>query len=293
MGKRIHMSDKTLSYFISIILLLGATDLSFAQRGFGRGLPFGRGPKTIGIEYDYFDPSIIHQILGTFSQTMNPGLRPNSPLRGQISFLNLAAGARWGLGTDSTEFRWRAGLLDGDVIIHRIFAMGVTILDFNHAGILDEDVRWFNLRLGLGPALGTRKILIIPKFIGSFGAGRWTLGQTNYSNFGLGADTTLSGSEAGYQGSLSFLLFWRITITGKYSERIFLNSPEPHFKTLEVGTQIRLGKPPGVLTNLLISYSHEEMRFYDRNASQKNDQLKVGIEFTFLPHFPRPDDWEL
>jgi hypothetical protein len=286
------MRYKTLPYFVIFIFLIIVTNSSFAQRGFGRGLPFGRGPKTIGIEYDYFDPSVVHQILGTFSQTMNLGLRPNNCLRGQISFLNLAAGARWGLGTDSTEFRWRAGLIDGDVIIRKILAVGVTILDFNHAGILDEDVRWFNLRFGLGPAIGNGKILIIPKFTGSFGAGRWTLGQTNYSNFGHGADTTLSGSEAGYQGSLSFLLFWRITITGKYSERIFLNSPEPHFKTLEAGTQIRLGKPPGILTSLIINYSHEETHFYNTNASQKNDQLKAEIQFTFLPHFPRPDDWE-
>lgn len=149
----------------------------YARRGGFGGMPgFGRGPMTLGIQYDYVDPSASHQILGTFSQPIPFGFRcgaSGAPSFSRMSFLNLAGGVRFGGEQDSSEFRWRAGLLDGD-INRKLILIGGTILDYDKTGLLEKDFRWFNLRLGLSPTLGSQS-LRLPRVLSEF----WVLAPGN------------------------------------------------------------------------------------------------------------------
>ena len=277
----------------SFILLLSAANALYAQRGFGPGL--GRGPMNLGIQYDYVDPSASHQILGTFSQPMPLGFRRGgrgapSP-GGQMSFLNLAGGIRFGSEKDSTEFRWRAGLLDGD-INRGLFLIGGSILDYDKTGLLEKDFRWFNLRLGLSPTLGSRKFSITPRVIGILGAGSWELGQANYKEFGLAADSSLSGVEAGYRLGLSLRLLRRLSVSAEYSERILVDGPEPHFKTWSGEARVMPGSIGNAMVAVFVRYSQEKVELRDFPLKRENQNIRAGVRFTLIPRRPPVDPWD-
>jgi hypothetical protein len=276
-------------------LLLAAINTLYAQRGgFGRGPGFGSGPMTLGIQYDYFDPSAFHQILGTFSQTMPLGFRRGEagvPSLNRMSFLNLAGGVRFGGERDSTEFRWHAGLLEGD-INHGFLLIGATILDYDKSGILEKDFRWFNLRLGLSKGVGSRKILVIPEILASVGAGSWELGKANYQYLGSIVDSFLSGVEAGYRAGLSLALARKLTLYAGYSERVLVDNLEPHFKTWNAEARVLFGKIEGAVIDLFARYSEEKTELRDTGILQENKNIKAGFRITLIPKRPRENPWD-
>lgn len=289
------MKNSMTAFLVCIFLLPGAMNALYAQRGGFGGVPgLGRGPMALGIQYDYIDPSGSHQILGTFSQPMPLGFRRGSsgtPSFSRMSFLNLAGGIRFGGEQDSTEFRWRAGLLDGN-INRRLILIGGTLLDYDKTGLLEKDFRWFNLRLGISPALGSRKFSITPRVVGMVGAGSWELGQANYNEFGLAADSSLSGVEAGYRLGLSLWLLRRLSISADYSERILVDGPEPHFKTWSGEARVMPGSIGNAIVAVYVRYSQETAELRDFSPARENQNISAGVRFTLIPRRPPVDPWD-
>lgn len=279
-----------LTFFLNITNDLGA------QPGFGRGgMGFGRGPMALGIQYEYFDPSAIHQILGSLSKTIpiGAGRRPGASPLARGSFLNLNGGIRFGGNLDSTEFRWRVAVIDAD-IYRRFFRFGFTIVDLDKTGILDKDYRWVNFRLGLAPGIGSQTVFVSPFVMGIAGIGSWEMGAVNYPGSGSIADSSLSGSEAGYQFGIVLGIFRHIIVTADYKERILVDGPEPRFKTW--GGEIRLMpgrkfRMFGRGIHLYIRYEREKLELNDSILTEKNIRLKAGIQFIPAPPKKR-NPWE-
>jgi hypothetical protein len=281
------------SIFITsiLVLFLGPTNLG-AQGGMGRGLPFlGRGPLTLGIQYDYFDPADHHQVIATLSQTGMGGFRRDrtSSLI-QISTLMLAGGVLFNNSFDTTKFRWRAGFLDVN-INRKLLFIGGTLLDYDQSKLLEKDFRWFNLRLGFAPILGKHSFFISPKAIGTFGAGSWKLGNNNYSALGNVADTTYSGMEGGFQVGLDISFLRRLHISTDYSERILVDGQEPHFKTWKAELRYLVGKIGNDIVNLYIQYQQQNVEILDSDSIQENIDLRAGVQITFIPEIPPVKPW--
>jgi hypothetical protein len=192
---------------------------------------------------------------------------------------------------DSTEFRWRAGLLDGN-INRRLILIGGTILDYDKSGLLEKDFRWFNLRFGLSPILGSRKFSVTPQVIGIVGAGSWQLGQANYKEFGLAADSSLSGVEAGYRLGLSLRLPWRFSLSGDYGERFLVDGPEPHFKTWNGEARVMPGSIGNAMVVVFVRYSQEKTELRDFPVTRENRNISAGVRFTIIPRPPPVDPWD-
>ncbi len=241
----------------------------------------GRGPQTIGIQYDYFEISETHQVSLQISRGMDTGFM-------RMSMMTLMGGIRFGIG-DSTEFRWRAGLLDTDMI-RKFFSVGWTIVDYNKAGILERDFTYVNLRLGPALRLGSPRLSTIAQVAGSIGGSEIILGETNYSGSGLDKDKKLSGFEAGYKSMLS-LIMRRFTVSVDYGERIIGDTPEPHFKTLGVGAQVRFGgERIGGGTILFLRFERQHFSLPKNGFEQAGSRIALGLRI--LPSPPeRPDDF--
>lgn len=275
----------------SLILFLVQNNL-VAQGGMGRGLPFlGRGPSTLGMQYDYFDPADRHQVIATLSQTGMGGFRRNkSSSLFQISTLMLAGGMLFNSSFDTTEFRWRAGLLDVN-INRKLLFIGGTLLDYDQSRLLEKDFRWFNLRLGLGPVLRKHSFFISPKVVGSLGAGSWKLGNNNYISLGNVADTTYSGMEGGFQVGLDIGFLRRVHISTTYSERILIDGQEPHFKNWSAELRYMVGKIGNDLVNLYLKYQQQNVEIVESNSIQENINLRAGVQITLIPDIPPVKPW--
>jgi hypothetical protein len=266
-------------FFTSAILFLPKDGLT--QRGLGGGMLLGRGPQTIGLQYDYFEISETHQISLQISRGMDMGFM-------RMSMMALMGGIRFGAG-DSTEFRWRVGLFDTDMI-RKFFSVGWTIVDYNKAGMLERDFTYVNLRLGPALRLGNPRFSAIAQVAGSIGGSEIILGETNYPGSGLDKDKKLSGFEAGYKSMLS-LVMRRFTVSADYGERIIGDTPEPHFKTLGVGAQVRFGGERiggGVI--LFLRFERQEFLLSENGFAQTGKRISLGLRI--LPTPPeRPDDF--
>jgi hypothetical protein len=279
-------------FILSILVLISGSNSLVAQGGMGRGLPFlGRGPLTLGIQYDYFDPVDRHQVIATLSQTGMRGFRQEKPSSHlQISTLMLAGGMLFNSSFDTTEFRWRAALLDVN-INRKLLFIGGTLLDYDQSKLLEKDLRWFNLRLGLGPILRKHSFFIAPKVIGSLGAGSWKLGNNNYISLGNVADTTYSGMEGGFQVGLDIGFLRRIHISAIYSERILVDGQEPHFKNWIAELHYMVGKIGNDLVNLYIQYQQQNVEIIDSDSIQDSINIRAGVQITLIPEKPTVKPW--
>lgn len=275
----------------SLILFLVQNSL-VAQGGMGRGLPsLGRGPLTLGIQYDYFDPADHHQFIATLSQTGMRGFRRDkSSSLLQISTLMFAGGMLFNNSFDTTKFRWRAGFLDVN-INRKLLIIGGILLDYDQSSMLEKDFRWFNLRLGFGPILRKNSFFISPKVIGLLGAGSWKLGKNNYISLENVADTTYSGMEGGFQVGLDIGFLRRLHISAIYSERILVDGQEPHFKNWIAEFRYMVGKIGNDLVNLYIQYQQQNVEIVDSNSIQDNINLRAGVQITLIPEVPPIKPW--
>jgi hypothetical protein len=261
----------SICFFMAATFILPKAALS--QPGPG-GMLFGPGPKTIGIQYDYFDISGAHQITLQISRGPDMGIM-------RMSMLTLAGGVRFGY-RDSTEFRWRAGLLDADMI-RKFLSFGGTLLDYNKTGMLETDFTYINLRLGPVLRLGNPRFAAIARVVGSVGGSAIVLGETNYPGAELDEDKELSGGEAGYRSILSLLFMGRFTVSAEYGERIIGSKPEPHFKTFGVGAQLRLGEERFGGKNLFLRFERQEFSLSENSFKQVGNQIKVGLQILPSP----------
>ncbi len=253
-------------------------------------LPFGRGPVTLGIQYSNFNPAILHQITVSLSQTGGLGFRQNATSRIQISSLNLAGGVRFDDQFNSTEFRWRAGLLNLN-INRKLFLFGGTLLDYDKSKQLDKDFRWFNISLGLCPILSKRLISISPYLIGTVGAGSWKLGQTNYPKLNVVADSSYSGTEGGYRAGLTIRFTRKLTISTEFTGRIFVDGQEPRFQTISTEVGYMLGTINKNIIGLLVIYYDEKTNIRDSDIKQENRMITAGIYITIIPKMPEVVPW--
>ena len=204
----------------------------------------------------------------------------------RMSTMNLAAGLRFGAG-DSTEVRWRAGLLDADMI-RKFLSFGVTLLDYNMGGMLERDFVYFNLRFGPALRLGNPKFTAIARVAGAIGRSAVVLGETNYPGTGLDEDKELSGFEAGYKSMLSLSLMRRLILSADYGERILDTVPEPNFKTLGVEAQVRLGGERIGGKNLFLRFERQELSLSENGFEQVGNLITLRLQI--LPGLPdRPD----
>ena len=286
------MHKSILAFVLVLTIAFSLNDTLFAQRGLGRGgMGFGRGPATYGLHYDYFDPSGVHQVMASFSRIMPLGMRPGASPTARITTLNLSGGVRFSGPVDSTEFRWRAALFDGN-FNRKWLRIGVTIADLNQSGRMKEDYRWVTLRMGPNPHFGSSKIILSPHAVGIIGLGAWELGQINYSKLLTLADSSLSGLEVGYQFGMALALARRVILLADYTERVLVAGPEPRFKTLGIESRLRLGKLLGGMLNLVARYEHEDTELNDITLTQENRQLRVGITLTPIPRRREPNPWD-
>lgn len=275
----------------SLVLLLFFFSSLFAQRGFGRRPGMGGGLMTLGLRYDNFDPANDHQIIGQFSFRRPVARRGALSPGSYISNIILAGGARFVSG-DSTVFRWRAGLLDAH-ISRKIWVMGVTLLDYDKTGIPEENLRWFNLRFGLGPTFGKRKIAFSPRLTGSVGSSRLKLGRTDYPDLASIADSTISGLQAGYKGSVTLAIKGQFLLSADYGEKVLFDTPEPHILVTGVQATLRLGKKLVKPFAVYFRYEKERVKIATTNLRQDNRRILAGISYIILPQHKKekPDDW--
>ena len=284
------MKNTPFEYLLSAILLLIFIKISPAQRGFGPGFLFGRGPVRLGIQYNNFDPATLHQVTATLSQPGGMSFRQKAPSRIQISSLNLAGGVRFDSQFNSAEFRWRAGLLDLN-INRKLLLIGGTLLDYDKSNRLDKDLRWFNVRLGLRPTLGRRLISISPFLIGTVGAGSWRLGQTNYPKLDMIADSSYSGVEGGYRTGLSVRFTRKLTISAEFARRILVDGQEPRFQTISAKVGYMLGTINKNIVGLYVKYFGEKTNIRDSDIKQENRMITAGIYITLIPKIPEVVPW--
>jgi hypothetical protein len=283
---------KTVGFLINTICLnLLIISLIQAQPGFGGGRGLLRGPLQLGLQYDNFNPAEVHQITGNLAFKRLLGMRPDARINGHISNFNLAVGIQF-FSKDSTNWRWRAGLLDAN-IISKNYLFKLRLIDFDQRGLVKELVQWFNAGFGLGRTIGNRKISLRPQLTGALGYSRIKLGLTNYPNFFEITDSTISGLDAGYQAIISVDLFSRINFSVDFSKRIVLDDIEPHIENWGINTSIRVGKRPITPLLLYFRYEKENIKIATTLLEQNNHRFLTGISYTIIPSPPRRDpfDW--
>ena len=138
-------------------------------------------------------------------------------------------------------FRWRAGLLNMDLIRTPI-SMGITLIDYNQSGLMDLDVRWINLRLGPSLYIGSDRNYLTLKTIGSAGLTSSKLGTFAYT--GLSSSDGLSlrkrSYEVGYTGEILFFFANSIALSSSFSYRHLLGGVRPEFYKLKATLGIKV-----------------------------------------------------
>lgn len=256
-----------------------------AQRGPGFGRILSRMPLSIGVTYAYSDPSFLHQVEGRLRFTREWGVLPGRSPFSHVTVIDVAVGGRFARG-DSTEVRWRAALLDAD-FSRRWTTFGFTLIDLDRQGLLEEDFRWANLRVGLGRAVGSRQFALFPEVRGSAGVGRWKVGLVHYPALGLDEQRKLKGLEVSYLARLTLTAARRLMLSAGYGERVLVDAPEPHLKTFRLEGSLRSGRPGKSFLRLTFYYLRERSNLNDRPGEQVNKRFGAGLLLTLMRR-PRP-----
>lgn len=274
--------------FIFLAMLSMESPL-FAQRG---AVPLlgGGGPQQFGVRYDYFDPGISHQITAEFSRSRPLGMRPGASPLSYFTSLNLAAGLRFLTQADSSKFVWRIGLFDGE-FQRSLWVLGLTIVDLNRSGPLSRDFRWVNGRIGPGLTIGNRRWGISPQMVGTIGFSSVILGRENYNHAGILTDSTFAGLDAGFRTAVAVRIGTRLLLAGKYQERLVVNGPEPHFKTLGAEVRLRFGKLRGNALSFTASFAREQLDFNNAGGEVENRFFQVGLRLSRAGRRP-PSPWD-
>ena len=266
-------------YFIVVLLVL--TDAGFAQRGFGRG-GLGGQPAALGVRYDYIDPGGIQQLVAEFSQLRDLGRLPGASPLSYIATAMLAAGTRFGGTLDSAVFRWRAGLMDAN-FNRRLMMIGFTLLDFDRSGLLYQDFRWIQARLGLSKTFRQRRFAISGHFYGVLGRTTIELGQDFYGGLGNSVDSSLSGLETGFNAGVGLRVGRRFLLKAGYFDRVIVKNVEPHFTGFEGELRYYPGAIAGNAVQVFARWRYEESEFNDRDTVVENTLFTGGVQVSFRP----------
>jgi len=192
------------------------------------------GIPDLGIElsthfaYDYTQDSYAAQVM--YARIATPEqIDPNFKGVGTVYTIFLKAGVRT---PDLTrfDFRWRAGLIDMD-LIRTPLSMGISLIDYNESGLLETDVRWINLRLGPSFFLGNQRTHVAVRTVGLGGITTLKMGTFSYSGLGSAEDlrSRKRSYEIGYLGEARILLADLVSVSGLFQFRNVLDGLRPKF----------------------------------------------------------------
>ena len=145
---------------------------------------------------------------------------PDERATGRVETMMLSIGFRAN-HTGSPDLRWRAGLLNLDIIRSPV-SVGITLADYNKSGTKDIDARWIDLRIGPSLYLGNTRNGFIVRATGNAGANSLLLGEPFYGKFRDIALERIRTYEVGYLGEARIHLFDRVAVGGLFTHRTFL-----------------------------------------------------------------------
>lgn len=245
------------SLWLLLFSLLGG-DLAYGQFGIGRGRA-GSFPANYGLQYQYFDPSEVQQILINFDRGVSGGPAAQRR-RFSVSTLAISAGLRINTPNDSSNFRWRIKVADAQ-FSRRLITLGLTLFDLDHAGVAEASYYFIQGRVGLRRAFGNRKLTLVPQASGFVGNRAMEFGNQNYPLPKVQADTTYRGVEVGFYGGLYVAIGRRLSVNGRYRESVLIDMNEPQLKSIRADLQIALGRISGNPLFLLLGYQRETLNF--------------------------------
>ena len=174
---------------------------------------------------------------------------------------------------DDVEFRWRAGLLNMDLIRLPI-SMGITLVDYNQSGYLDMDVKWVNLRLGPSVYVGSKRNYFTLRAVGQAGITTFRFGTFAYDGLASNQDLNFRkrSYEVGYTGEMKFFLFNTLQLSAALHHRHMLGGIRPQLYELHGSLGFRV---TGELS-LIGSYSFEKVDAGSSSLDRSYIALGVG-----------------
>ncbi len=271
-SKRTDYSQFLFIIFTTFILIFVTTIDLFSA------LPFGLfdGTIKVGVRFYKFDNINFKQFVGTFSVSNELGfVEEGAPYSG-ISYLNIEAGRRFGIG-DSSEIRGKIKLLDID-IFHESLIIGGSLINVDKAGFMDEDIQWFSGRIGFAMITGSNKLNLSLRIMGTAAQSQWVLGKTYYPEIQkLIENIDYKGLETGYLGGLNANL-GIINFITDFSKRIFLEDPELTKTTILAAFYIKIGTIGGFNTEIFGAYEQERIEVKRKNLTTENSSIQAGIQ---------------
>ena len=196
----------------------------------------------------------------------------NSKSTGTVYTTFLSAGLRT-IDFDDVEFRWRAGLLNMDLIRLPI-SMGATLLDYNQSEHLDLDVKWVNLRLGPSVYIGNPRNYFTLRAVGQAGITTFRFGTFAYEGLASNQDLNFRkrSYEVGYIGEMKVFLFNTLQLSAALHHRHMLGGIRPLVYELQGSLGFRIN---GELS-LIGSYSFEMVEAGSSSLDRYYIALGVG-----------------
>jgi hypothetical protein len=274
--------------FVLILMIVSSSDSDrlFAQFG---SLASSGAPISLGIQYDYYDPAILHQITARFGMTRYSDFVPEGSPFAQSTSLGLAGGIRFGPGNE-TDFRWRISLLNGNVPYKKLFIFGISLLDINKTGLLEEDYLLAEGRAGFAPVLGGKTLSFCPRLAGTIGGGSLILGEDNYADIAI-ADTLntlvrLSGLQLGFKAGFAVRIKQNFLLMADYSDRTLFDGTEPRFRSLSGELRWLAGNRRKAF-RFFVRYQHENASLNKLPLEHDNNSITGGVTYSFQPQSKR------
>lgn len=251
-----------------MLLACGMTgQAAYAQWDFREAVPL-----SLTFRYDQVrDPSVHQAVIETAREFPLTSVFPQLSAQSRLSVLRLAAGARFADHLD-TRPRFQVGVLDLEVYQSNV-GLGLTLLDYDRAGVPDLHARWLVARGGPAFRIGTASAYLEPRLTGSAGLTTLHLGQALYDRLGPRADAGHTHLEGRYQLTLTARL-GPLTLAGDYGRSLHLGG---------INTRRNTG---GVEAFLSLHYKAQAFARYEREATrlgsrtQERNHLRAGLRLT-------------